>query len=377
MSDGISFRAACLFVLVPVIVICAPGSRATHAQPPPTELRVGYLPATHDSLLFIALERKLFPADVRVAPVKHTNSGEILQKLEAGDLDMGIPGIAAPARYIGSQSPFIIVGGAATRSAALVVSASRVAEFSFVKSETLTPAELDRVFATLKSKRIGTVTQSTGDSIFRSAVARRRLGPSVSIQTKPSPSDILNDLQAGSLDAGVLWSPHMTRAEGMGMKIILWMDQLLHNHVCCRLVARDDYVKKHPAAVTSFLTGILKANHEFSKLPPDTVFTILNRYLVPTLSNDALRIELYGDPAKGILPRTSISPDIYEGRIKEYLAAMRDAELLSTRQSDLVERGINQLHMTRAYKQAFPALTEAQAQRCAIEGFNKCQIPNR
>lgn len=376
MSGGSpSFRAVCLFLLV--TVLCALAFRHVHAQPPPTELRVGYLPATHDSLLFIALERRLFPGDVRVVPVRHTNSGEILQKLEAGDLDMGIPGIAAPARYIGSQSPFIIVGGAATRSAALVVAASRVAEFSFVTSETLKPAEVDRIFDTLKGKRIGTVTQSTGDSIFRSAVARRRLGPSVSIQTKQSPSDILNDLQAGSLDAGVLWSPHMTRAESMGMRIVLWMDQLLQNHVCCRLVARNEYVKQHPAAVTSFLTGILKANQEFSKLPSDTVFAILNRYLVPTLSNDALRIELYGDQAKGIQPRTSISPDIYAGRIAEYLVAMRDAELLSTRQSELVERGIVQLHMARAYKQAFPALTEAQSQRCAMDGFNKCPIPNK
>lgn len=64
-----------------------------------TVVRVGYLPATHDALLFISKEEGLFnrsKIDVQVRT--YDNSVQILNDLKNGLLDIGIPGLATPGR---------------------------------------------------------------------------------------------------------------------------------------------------------------------------------------------------------------------------------------------------------------------------------------
>src|SRR5688572_12054086 len=91
------------------------------ANEPAHVIRVGYLPATHDSLLFIAKSRNLFPAGLTVELNKYTSSPDILNDLRGEKIDVGIPGVAAPIDFIKGGAPFTIVGGAAEKSAAVVV----------------------------------------------------------------------------------------------------------------------------------------------------------------------------------------------------------------------------------------------------------------
>src|SRR4051812_12473582 len=93
------------------------------ADAPPKEflMRVGYLPATHDTLLFIAAEEKFFPANLEVQLIKYTSSPDILNDLRGQKIDVAIPGVAAPVQRIAEGAPFVVVGGAAQESAAVVV----------------------------------------------------------------------------------------------------------------------------------------------------------------------------------------------------------------------------------------------------------------
>ncbi len=198
-------------------IVLLVGTRILSAEEP-LRIRVGYLPATHDALLFIAYENRHFRdfgLDVELR--RFNNSAEALQHLAAGDIDVAIPGISAPARYIGSGAPFTIVGGAAMKSAALVVTGARYEEFK--------GTSIDERLMKLVNKRVGTVVQSTGDSILRARLAEMQILDKVIIATRNSPAEIMSDLETGNLDAGVLWSPHMTRAiNERQMRILLWMD---------------------------------------------------------------------------------------------------------------------------------------------------------
>ena len=345
----------------------------------PIPVRVGYLPATHDALLFIALEEKLFPKEIDVQPQRYLNSGEILQHLTAGDVDFGIPGVAAPARYVSTGAPLLIIAGAATRSAALVVRGDLANSFPTGKGGKLTDQEIEKVFEALKSRRVGTVLQSTGDSIFRAAIAKRNLSRSIIVQAKSSPSEILTELEAKNLDAGVLWSPHMTRAEHSGMPIVLWMYELMpnHDHVCCRFVCANSFAKTSPHAVEQFLAGILKAYDEYLNGDRNRIMASVNKYLSPSLLDEDLRLELYGDPSHGIQPRTSLSPDLLEAGIHDYLAAMQTAQLLTDEQGKRIDQSISHVYLSAAYKLAFSSLTPAQAERCAKEGFLRCPIQRK
>ena len=63
-------------------------------------LRVAYLPATHDTLLFIALQEQFFVSyGLRVEMRSYLNSPKALAALESGEVDIAIPGIAH--RFIG------------------------------------------------------------------------------------------------------------------------------------------------------------------------------------------------------------------------------------------------------------------------------------
>ncbi|MBI2195312.1 MAG: ABC transporter substrate-binding protein [Planctomycetes bacterium] len=97
-----------------------PDVRGEMAQPVGT-LRVGYLPATHDTLLFVAAAEGLVERQgVKVDMREYKNSPDALRALEAGEVDVAIPGIAAPMYRIAAGSDLAIVGGAAWYSAAIV-----------------------------------------------------------------------------------------------------------------------------------------------------------------------------------------------------------------------------------------------------------------
>jgi len=354
------------------VLLTAVVSLVCKAQGPNSSaIRVGYLPATHDTLLFIALEERLFPSNLRVEPHRYSNSAEVLQHLAAGDIDLGIPGIAAPARYIGSGAEFLIVGGAATKSAALVARQELAKEFPDYPNRKLTDDEIRQFFVKLRGRRVGTVVQSTGDSIFRSAIPKEWMRQII-IQTKNSPSEILTDLQAGSLDAGVLWSPHMTRAENSGMKIVLWMYQILPEHVCCRMVCAQEFAKKNPESLSAFLAGILKANERFQLEGHREIMRTVNKYLSPALADADLELELFGDRVRGIPPRTSISPDLYEKGVDEYLKRMEEAQILTKEQRERVRGNVVRTYLVRAYNLVFPRLSDNEADKCARDGYKVC-----
>jgi NitT/TauT family transport system substrate-binding protein len=306
-------------------------------------VRVGYLPATHDSLLFVAKELNLFDGKkIEVQEKPYDNSVQILSDLKSGLLDIGIPGVATPAVEIGGKAPLSIIGGAAAESAALVVQPTLVESFSRAKDVT------SRI-KLLRGKKVGAVRGSTGLAIFRQALRQAGMDDrALDLRDYQKPSEIISALVAHDLDAGLLWSPHMTLAEDKGFKIAVWMTDVLPHHVCCRLVARDEFLGNQEAVV-EYLVGILKADKimRAARTNPTEkakVMAAVKKYLT-TLSDRQIEIELFGAN-----PRTTVSPDLDRQGIDRYLSAMQTAGLMRKDQCANVQDKVRSDFLAKAYE---------------------------
>lgn len=336
---------------------------ATTAQDQPLKhtLKVGYLPATHDTLLFVALHEKLFPPNLDVQLVKFSSSPDILNELRGGSVDIAIPGIAAPIQRIAEGAPFTIVAGAAQESAAVVVQSKHRSKF--FDGDKLRPKDI-RIHA-FANMRIGSVKLSTGDALFRCAVMDNNLPVTID-DSYHNPKDVLADLKGGRLDAAVLWSPHMTTSERDGMSIVLWLGEVLPNHVCCRQVVRKAYIASDREAVLLYLVGLIRAKslYDSSRASSEDQARVLNavgQYVLT--SREDLMKELFGSD-----PRTKLSIDLNNIGINDYLNKMAQEQLISSSQIEGVKKNIDSTILRDAYKRL--GLSDEQAQLASTKGFD-------
>lgn len=337
-------------------------SISTGAQDPPQKytLKVGYLPATHDTLLFIAVHEKLFAPNLDVQLVKFSSSPDILNELRGGSVDVAIPGIAAPVQRIAEGAPFTIVGGAAQESAAVVVQPKYKAKF-FDGDQLRTKDVRMRAFTKMK---IGSVKLSTGDALFRCAIMDDKVSVSID-DSYHNPKDVLADLKGGRLDAAVLWSPHMTTAEKDGMSIVLWLGEILPNHVCCRQVVRQDYLSTNRPAVVLYLAGLIRAKslYDASQRSPDDEVRVLRAVGEYVLTPpDDLKKELFGKQ-----PRTKLSVDLNQPGIEAYLNKMAQEKIIIPAQIEQVKKKIDASLLYDAYRNV--GLSKEQAQIATTGGF--------
>lgn len=331
-----------VMITLAAVILHAAVASATWAAP---EIKVGYLPATHDALLFIALDLHLFDASkVKVLPKSYDNSVQILSDLKSGAIDIGIPGIATPATEIGGKAPLTIIGGAASKSAALVVRKT-------LGDAMTTVAKPEDRLALLRGRKVGAVRGSTGLAVFRQGLVRAKLGEhDVEVREFSKPSEIISELYLGNLDAGLLWSPHMTLAEDKQLRIGIWMDEILPNHVCCRQVGRDAYLNApgNNGAVVAYIVGLLKADRVLLNAQSDPalkarVVKAVQQYMT-MLTERQLEVELFGQA-----PRTTVSPDLNAEGILAYLDAMKAADLMRADQYANVRDKIRPEFMRKAF----------------------------
>jgi NitT/TauT family transport system substrate-binding protein len=329
-----------------------------------TIVRVGYLPATHDALLFIAKDLNLFDrSKIDVQEKPYDNSVQILSDLKSGILDIGIPGIATPAAEIGGKAPLTIIGGAAAESAALVVQPELLEAMLKAKGA-------NAKIALLRGKKVGAVRGSTGLAVLRQGLAHARMdSKALDLRDYQKPSEIISALLAHDLDAGLLWSPHMTLAEDKGFKIGMWMTEILPHHVCCRQIARDEFLGNEQA-IAEYLAGLLRADKKLrdARSNPATksrVMTAVKKYIT-TLSDKQIEVELFGTS-----PRTTVSPDIDKDGVNRYLTAMQTAGLMRKDQCANVEEKIKTVYLEKAYEKL--GCSPVTAKNCVTKRSAECE----
>ncbi len=208
------------------------------------------------------------------------NSGEGMNAILAGRLDAGTFGTTAPLKFIANGSPFTMFGGQMENGGSgLVTKADRVNEFKSLKN--------------FKGKRIATVRLSTADVVFRAALRRAGVDwkKDMTLLELESPGAVLEAVKKGTVDAGMVWSPHLKNCEKMGLKTALYTDTVEKDHSCCRQVALTGRLSEKPDDYVHFLRALIKAYRFYQTRKEETV-DIIAKYV--KVDKDVLMEETYG-----------------------------------------------------------------------------------
>jgi len=190
------------------------------------KFKVGYLASPGHVLYFVAKEKGFFEEDgLDVELFLFTNSGEGLNAISSGNVDVGSFGTAAPLTFISKGTDFVIFGGQQTEGHGIVALPQKAKELTDLNS--------------FKGKTIATVRLATGDVIFRAALSEAGIDwkNELTINELDSPAAVLEAVKKGSVDAGIVWTPFIKLGEKQGLEIVKYSGELVKMHTCCRQVA--------------------------------------------------------------------------------------------------------------------------------------------
>jgi NitT/TauT family transport system substrate-binding protein len=239
---GLSVAAAA------IIGLAIAGSLAFRQANQKTVVRVGNLLVPGQAKLFIAKELGYFAEEgLDVQLSEFTNSADGLSALRAGKLDFGSFGATAPLFHIAKGADIRIVSGIHDEDAGLITTAKN--------------AEAIHSVSDLKGKKVAVVRLSSGDAALRGRLLEVGLTPGkdVEIFEIKSPPAVIEAVKAGDVDAGMVWEPHIVRAQQSGLKVIARSHDLIPGHPCCRLVVQRAYTVEHPETIKRFLKALLRA----------------------------------------------------------------------------------------------------------------------
>lgn len=248
------------------------------------KFNVGYLASPGQVLYFVAMEKGFFEQEgLDVNLFLFNNSGEGMNAIQAGKLDVGTFGTTAPLKFIANGSQFTLFGGQMENGGSgLVTKPERVNEFRNLKN--------------FRGKKIATVRLSTADVVFRAALQQVGVDwkKDMTLVEMESPGAVLEAIKKGTVDAGMVWSPHLKNCEKMGLKTALYTDQVEKDHSCCRQAALTTRLSERPDDYVHFLRALIKA-YRFYQTQQDETVDIIAKYV--RVDKDVLRDETYGGHA--------------------------------------------------------------------------------
>lgn len=218
-----------------------------------TPVNVGYLPSTGHSLYFIAEGEGYFEeAGLDVSFNLFSNSGEGINAVAAGQLDIGTFGTAAPLKFEEQGADFVIFGGQMGEGAGIVAKKENAEELKDI--------------ANFKGKKVATVSLATGDVVWRSAVhdAGLDLENDLEIVEMQSANDVIVAVNQGEVDAGVVWVPYVEKAKQEGLEIVAYTNEYMEDHVCGRIIANTAKFEEDPDTYVAFMEAMIKAERFLS-----------------------------------------------------------------------------------------------------------------
>lgn len=263
-----------------------------------TKIRVAHLPIPGQALYYIAQAQGYFAEEnleVEFVPIK--KSPEVYNLLQAGKVEVGSAGTAAPLTYLAKDAEFTIVGGLLGEGSAIVVPAN---------------SNLKEV-SDLKGKKVATVRMATGDIVIKAQLEKEGLkATDIQYVEFPSASDSLAALKSGKVDAAISWPPYSDAAVKAGdIKVMKWSGAMAPGHPCCRVVFNNEFIKQNPEAITKFLTALIKAE-KFFKENPDQGLEVVATAL--KVDKDTIKATLVDEKTSLISadPNTKAVVEFYE-----------------------------------------------------------------
>ncbi|MDR0913293.1 MAG: ABC transporter substrate-binding protein [Methanobrevibacter sp.] len=234
-----------IIALIAIIVIIIVGVGAYFAfngsSSSSDTVTIGYLPSDHDAAVLIAdAQGKYQKQGLTVELKQFNNGGDLMAAMASGDLDLGYVGITPALSSISKGVPVKVVSAVQNEGSGIVVPIN-----SNIKS-----------IADLKGKKVATPGASSIQYMLL-AFALKKNGltmDDVSVSDLKV-AQLVDSIRTNQLDAIVPYEPYVTQSveEGIG-KEIASSDDILPDHPCCVVVAREDYINNHLEDLKKILT---------------------------------------------------------------------------------------------------------------------------
>jgi len=294
----------------------------------PETFRVGYIMEPPHGLHYIAKEKGFFKDEnLEVELFQFTNVPEGLTAVKTGKLDIGTFGSAGPLSFIAKGANFTIFGGIMIDGQAIIAKPENAEKFKTLEN--------------FKGKKIGLVRLSTGDVVFRGALAKLNVDwrkGEITIVELSGIGAVVQAVQKGEVDAGIVFTPHFSIAEKKGgLKVVHYIADFYPNYSCCRLTANSDDFTKRPDAYKRYLIGLIRA-YKFYQENQDETVKLIAGWL--KLDEDIVRADTYTNHV------FQINPDPYKKATLDFWRLMREAGYAATDYP--VEKHID----TKVYREA-------------------------
>jgi NitT/TauT family transport system substrate-binding protein len=220
-------------------------------------VKIGYLPSDHDAALFVAKADDSFAKQgIKVETVQFNNGGDLMTAMASGEIDIGYAGIAPVLSSIEKGVPVKVVSAAQTEGSGIVVGKdSGINSVADLKGKTIaTPGE-----ASIQYMLLEYALKEAGVSIDDVEVSAMKVAPM---------NDALNN---GKIDAILTFEPFVSTAVSNGAIELESSSDILPNHPCCVVVARDDFINDHGDELKTILEIHANATKYINENPDEAV----------------------------------------------------------------------------------------------------------
>lgn len=227
---------------------------------------IGYMPSDHHAALLIANATGQFKdKGIDVKLVQFNNGGDLMAAAASGELDMGYVGITPALSSISKGVPVKVVSSVQDEGSGIVV-----AEDSEISS-----------IEDLKGKQVATPGASSIQyMLLLHALEEAGLSKDDLSISDMKVASMVDALRTKNIDAIVPYEPYVTLPveEGVGKEIASSAD-ILPEHPCCVIIAREDFIEnnndelKEILAIHENTTNFINENpEEASELLPSALF---------------------------------------------------------------------------------------------------------
>jgi len=242
-------RYQLILLLIGVIILLGVLIGYSYSDKNTNQIQVATIPCDHEAALFVAESQDTYKKEGLNVTIRSMSTGSgIVSALASGDVDIGYVGIAPALQGISEGIPIKIVGAVNLDGSAIVVDP---------KSGITNTSDLE-------GKRVATPgVSSIQQVLLLYQLQKYNISASNVDISSVNIFMIPSTLASHKVDAYIAYEPYASLAEYTGIgNILMYSDEIMPGHPCCVIVARQDFIDKHPQELQTYL-DIHKNTTEF------------------------------------------------------------------------------------------------------------------
>ena len=240
------------------------------------DIKVAYIPSDHEASLMVALAQDTYKnAGLNVRSVQMSSGSGVVAAAASGDIDVGYVGIVPALQGISSGVPIKIVGAVNLDGSGIVVdSNSNITNIPDLKGKKVATPGVSSIQQVLLLYELEKYNMTSSDLDILS----------VNIFMIP------NTLASNKVDAYIAYEPYVSLSPYRDTgKVLMYSNEIMPEHPCCVIIARQDFIDQHPQELQSFL-NIHKNTTDFVKTHRNETAYLISKVLTtnPSLEQMAL-----------------------------------------------------------------------------------------